>query len=289
MSEPIKLHITKAGLTAFFNAKANGIYLQIDKMKYSSDNFESVSMDDRTELNNIVSESNIVASGTDIKNNTIRFVTVINSTSELHIGSMGVYTKEGVLFAVASVANGALFKVYNGISFTATFGIALNAQLLEQIAVILDPNTALAFSMVNDHENHVDPHPQYAKNSEVIDAINQINNELDGLGGGQGDLSGQLFGINQDYHQVASERRNDGTVYINPYNKPMLVTVTFNLNDYAGWATVVSNGKLVTRLKADTTQGSVYAYVPLTFMVGPKKGYTVTGGVVVGWTEYCLE
>jgi hypothetical protein len=37
--------------------------LKVDKMKYSSDNFVSVPHDTRTELNNIVSESNIVASG----------------------------------------------------------------------------------------------------------------------------------------------------------------------------------------------------------------------------------
>ena len=78
MSEPIKLHITKAGLYAFFDARANGIKLEIDKMKYSSDNFVSVPQDTRTELNNIVSESNIVASGTSVETNTIRFVAVIN-------------------------------------------------------------------------------------------------------------------------------------------------------------------------------------------------------------------
>lgn len=286
MSEPIKLHITKAGLYAFFDARANGIKLEIDKMKYSSDNFVSVPQDPRTVLNNIVSESNIVASGTSVETNTIRFVTVINSTSELHVGSMGVYTKEGVLFAVASVPNGSLFKVYNGISFTATFGISLNSQMLEDIKVILDQNSALAFSMVQDHENHINPHPQYAMGSEVIDAINQIHQELDGLGSGQGDLGGQLLGIGQEYYQVIDQRKNDGTLYVNPTNKPMLVTITFNLNDYAGLATIMVNGRLVTRLKADTTQGSVYAYVPLVFIVGPKKGYTVTGGNIMSWSEY---
>lgn len=285
MSEPIKLHITKAGLTAFFNAKANGIYLQIDKMKYSSDNFESVSMDDRTELNNIVSESNIVASGTDIKNNTIRFVTVINSTSELHIGSMGVYTKEGVLFAVASVANGALFKVYNGISFTATFGIALNAQLLEQITVILDPNTALALSLIADHEKHTNPHPQYAIAEDVSLALDQLKDELDGLNNDQGDLGGQMIGIGQVYGNVKELRKTDGTVYVNPTNKPIMVFIQFHCSDGLNPATVMLDGLNIATMYAQQSNGSMNAYIPITFILMPKKGYSVSQGRIMSWIE----
>jgi hypothetical protein len=76
---------------------------------------------------------------------------------------MGVYTKEGVLFAIASVPNGSLFKVYNGISFTATFGITLNSQMLEDIKVILDPNTALALSLIADHEKTYQSAPAVCK------------------------------------------------------------------------------------------------------------------------------
>lgn len=285
MSDPIKLKITRAGLTAFFDARANGINLEVDKMKYSSDNFISVPMDERTDLNNIVSESNIVASGTSIATNTIRFVTVINSNSELHVGSMGVYTKEGVLFAIASVPNGSLFKVYNGISFTATFGLTLNAQILEQINVILDPNTALAYSMVADHENHINPHPQYAKNSEVIDAINQINNELDGLNNGQGDLGGQMIGIGQSYKNVLPERKNNGTVYVNNTPKPIMIFMQFHYNDGLsdGWVTV--DGLQIARMYGHQSNGSLNVYTPIMFILPPTKGYSVNGGRLMYWVE----
>ena len=252
MSEPIKLHITKAGLTAFFDARANGIKLEIDKMKYSSDNFVSVPHDPRTELNNIVSESNIVASGVRVETNTIRFVTVINSTSELHIGSMGVYTKEGVLFAIASVPNGSLFKVYNGISFTATFGISLNSQILEDIKVILDPNSALAFSMVQD-----------------------------GLNNNQGDLGGQMIGIGQSYKNVLPERKNDGTIYINNTPKPIMIFMQFHYNDGLsdGWVTV--DGLQIARMYGHQSNGSLNVYTPIMFILPPNKGYSVKGGRAV--------
>lgn len=285
MSEPIKLHITKAGLYAFFDARANGIKLEIDKMKYSSDNFVSVPQDPRTELNNIVSESNIVASGTSVETNTIRFVTVINSTSELHVGSMGVYTKEGVLFAIASVPNGSLFKVYNGISFTATFGISLNSQMLEDIKVILDPNTALALSLIADHEKHTNPHPQYAMGSEVIDAINQIHQELDGLGNGQGDLGGQMIGIGQVYGNVKELRKTDGTVYVNPTNKPIMVFIQFHCSDGLNPATVMLDGLNIATMYAQQSNGSMNAYIPITFILMPNKGYSVFQGRIMSWIE----
>ncbi|AYA66862.1 hypothetical protein CDG62_00060 (plasmid) [Acinetobacter sp. WCHA55] len=285
MSDPIKLKITRAGLTAFFDARANGIRLEVDKMKYSSDNFISVPMDERTDLNNIVSESNIVASGTSIATNTIRFVTVINSNSELHVGSMGVYTKEGVLFAIASVPNGSLFKVFNGISFTATFGLTLNAQILEQINVILDPNTALAYSMVADHENHINPHPQYAMGSEVIDAINQIHQELDGLGSGQGDLGGQMIGIGQSYGNVLAQRRNDGTVYVNTTPKPIMVFMQFHCSDGLSHGIVKLDGYQIATMYANQSNGSMNAYIPISFILMPNKGYSVSGGRMMSWFE----
>ncbi len=285
MSDPIKLKITRAGLTAFFDARANGIKLEVDKMKYSSDNFISVPMDERTDLNNIVSESNIVASGTSIATNAIRFVTVINSNSELHVGSMGVYTKEGVLFAIASVPNGSLFKVFNGISFTATFGLALNAQILEQINVILDPNTALAYSMVADHENHINPHPQYAMGSEVIDAINQIHQELDGLGSGQGDLGGQMIGIGQSYGNVLSERQNNGTVYVNRTPKPIMIFIQFLLSDPIPHGIVTLDGLNIATMHAQQSSGTLHVYCPVTFILMPNKGYSVNGGNIMSWIE----
>ena len=285
MSDPIKLHITKAGLYAFFDARANGIKLEIDKMKYSSDNFVSVPQDTRTELNNIVSESNIVASGTSVETNTIRFVTVINSNSELHVGSMGVYTKEGVLFAIASVPNGSLFKVYNGISFTATFGISLNSQMLEDIKVILDPNTALALSLIADHENHINPHPQYAMGSEVIDAINQIHQELDGLGSGQGDLGGQMIGIGQSYGNVLAQRRNDGTVYVNTTPKPIMVFMQFHCSDGLSYGVVNLDGLVIANMYANQSNGSMNAFIPITFILMPNKGYSVSGGRMMSWIE----
>lgn len=167
MSTPIKLKVTQAGIMEYFDAEANGFNLTISKLKYSTANFASVPGDTRTILPDVVAETPIMASATTVVDNSIRFVTLISTIQELAIASVGVYTSTGVLFAVASVETGTLFKVYPGISFTATFGIALNPQMLDQIEVVLDPDAALAFAMMVNHEAKVDPHPQYAKNTQL--------------------------------------------------------------------------------------------------------------------------
>lgn len=280
MSEVVKLKITKAGLYAFFDARANGIRLELASMKYSSDNFESVLMDERTSLSNIVSESHIVASGTSVQTNTIRFITVINSTTDLHIGSVGIYTKEGVLFAIASVTSGQLFRVYTGISFTATFGLSITAQLLENINVIVDQNTALAYSMVMDHEVHENPHPQYAKASDVNNAVNDILSELDQINQGQGSLGGQMIGVGQDYVDVTGVRASNGMVYVNNSPKPILVTVQMYMMDDRSDMLINVNGKQIFNIYGHMLKGTLYLRIPITFIVQPYKGYSISGGEI---------
>lgn len=162
----------------YFDAETNGFQLSISKIKYSSEKFASVVGDTRTNLPNVIAETPIMASATSVVENVIRFVTLISTTQELEISSVGIYTTTGVLFAIASVETGTLFKVYPGISFTATFGIALNAQMLDQIEVVLDPDAALAYAMMITHESKTNPHPQYAKGSDLDTLATNLSSAL---------------------------------------------------------------------------------------------------------------
>lgn len=285
MSEVVKLKITKAGLSAFFNAQINGVHLELKTMKYSTDNFESVIMDERTSLSNIVSESFIVASGTSTATNTIRFITVINSNSELYVGSVGVYTADGVLFAVASKASGSLFKVYSGISFTATFGLALTAEVLNGVTVVVDQNTPIMYSLMANHEAHNDPHPQYAKGTELDQAIDTFNQQLGLLGQGQGTLGGQMIGIGQTYVNVKAQRLNNGTTYINNTNKPIHILIQFRLTDGNDPLVIRYNGEIITTMDARMNSGTIYVKVPFTIIIPPLHSYSVTGGEIEIWRE----
>lgn len=175
MSEPIKLKITRAGLGACFDARVNGIDLKLKSMQFSAEGFESFTSDDRTTLPNVVYESMIASGGVEINSNTLRLFSVIDAPSELIVRSLGVYTEDGVLFAIASVAEGHLFKFFPQISFVLSLGMTLATGFIEHVEIVTDENSALAMALIAQHESSANPHPQYQNelndHQQQIDAI----------------------------------------------------------------------------------------------------------------------
>lgn len=175
MSTPVQLKITKAGIESVFDAEQRGLRVQLNRIVYSSANFESVNMDTRTQLGNIILESTIAVGGVSEDRQTLRFFSVINSVSELEVKSLGIYTDTNVLFAIASVPAGNLFKVYGGISFIASFGLGISASTSSMINVTTDQNAAMALILMGDHEAALNPHPQYLA---AVKRVEQIVDDL---------------------------------------------------------------------------------------------------------------
>ena len=173
MSEPVKLKITKKGVETALSAEANGIKVRLSVVKFSTDRFASVMNDPRESLNNVVFESSIASGGTSITQNTLRFFSVINSMNVLHIGSVGLYTDDGILFAIASVEAGDLLVILQKISFVLSFGLTLSPIILENISIVIDEQGAVATGLIFEHENHENPHPQY--NKGLLDAQKKID------------------------------------------------------------------------------------------------------------------
>lgn len=182
MSDPVKLNITKIGLESALNADINGVEVKLAKIKFSTNRFASVPNDPRTTLTNVVHESAISAGGTSIEQNTLRLFTVVNSASAYDIGSIGLYTEDDVLFAIASVETGVLLKIMPRISFIMSFGMTLVGLLLDNINVIIDQETALAAALIFQHEDHPDPHPQYTgKFNDLASDIDDLETEIEEL------------------------------------------------------------------------------------------------------------
>ncbi len=245
----VKLKVTKVGVESAINADSRGIKVELSTIKYSSDYFESVVMDERTDLQNIIIESSIEVGGTSEDKRTLRMFSTINAPSSMQINSLGVYTSDGVLFAVASVTEGSLFKVHTGISFVASFGLTFSPSLLERVTVTTDENTALALILMAQHELALDPHPQYLRIDEIpkhiiIPDVPDATTEVKGivmlvddlvtfdntkaLTARQGALlalrleAGTGLGINQTY--VTVSRVGNGTKYYNNTGQPIFVT-----------------------------------------------------------------
>ena len=168
MSDPIKLQITAIGLAKALDDQLNGLVVKLDKVKFSTDTFVSVPNDPHTDLANIVHEAPLVAGGTSASQNTLRFSVMVNASVEHTIGSIGLYTDDDVLFAVASVNTGYLMKLLPRVSFVMAFGMSLSTYLLENISVVIDSESALAVAMMFQHENHENPHPQYSTNDDTL-------------------------------------------------------------------------------------------------------------------------
>lgn len=178
MTEPVKLIITKAGIEAALNAEVNGIVIELQKVKFSTANFTSVTNDPRTTLPGVVYESSIAAGGTSIGQNTLRCHAVVDSPTLLNIASVGLFTADGILFAVASAPTGELLKILPNISFIMSFGMTLQAALLDNIKVVVDPTAALAAALIYQHEKHINPHPQYATDLDVLALAEAVEDRI---------------------------------------------------------------------------------------------------------------
>ncbi len=178
MADPIKLTLTKAGLEAALDAEVNGIVIELDKVKFSTANFTTVLNDPRTTLPNVVYESAIAAGGTSIGQNTLRCFAVVDSPVQLIIGSVGLYTRDGTLFAVASAPTGELLKILPKISFIMSFGMTLQAALLDTIKVVVDSAASVAAALIYQHEKHADPHPQYSTDLDVLALASDVEDRI---------------------------------------------------------------------------------------------------------------
>ena len=303
MSDPVKLKLTKVGLDAALNAEINGIFIKLDKIKFSTDRFVSVPNDLRTTLDNVVHESTIAAGGTSILQNTLRLFSVIDSPQAHSIGSIGLYTEDGVLFAIASVETGELMKMMPRISFTMSFGMTLSALLLDNIDVIIDEQSALAAALMFQHENHNDPHPQYSaminnlsKNVADMDQVlgNLVysldsqypKNILAGVTNGASgtiDVSSKIADMRDNRfsilltpegaHEAWEINRSKTSFSYNIWNRSGMSRVGYN--GQVNWAIVQNSANYQIGGNGDYTLAGTY-HIPV--LAGETKSITLIGG-----------
>lgn len=181
MSEPVQLKVTKLGVQSSLSAGSKGIDVKLSTIKYSKSRFASVINDNRVNLDNVVFESAIASGGVSLSGDTLRLFSLLDSPTDIEVSSMGVYTETGVLFAIASVETGSLFKIPSRISFVVSFGMTLSPIILANVKVVTDQNAAIAMALIAAHELHPDPHPQYAKKTLVNSEVSRLEDKLDSL------------------------------------------------------------------------------------------------------------
>lgn len=160
MSDPINFIVTKAGKDALHDASDKSIKLSLVKVGLGSGQYTP--NENYTAMVAKFAENGVSAGGVDIDMFSLRFTVIMNHPVEKNVSELGLYTDEGILFAIASRPSGSFFRLYPSIDYVANFGLVLeNTADMDSIEFIVDGRAGMAAKIMQDHLNDPDPHPQY--------------------------------------------------------------------------------------------------------------------------------
>ena len=166
MAQPIIFKITQAGKTAALGANGDGAELKINLTQVAIGAGKYTPTGNETMLMSEVGiRSGIVSGDVEVSSNTLRFSSSLTMTSETPIYEIGLFTDDGVLFAVAASTTEPLLTIYPGVTFVAAFGLSLSEVGAGNVTVTTDPNGALSIVLMQQHLAAADPHPQYLNNN----------------------------------------------------------------------------------------------------------------------------
>lgn len=166
-TNPINFVVTKAGLNALLNASDKSIKLSLTKFALGSGQYTPNA--DRVALAAKFAETGISAGGIDLQTSSLRFTVIMNHQYEKQVSEIGLFTSTGVLFAVASLPNGAFFRLYPSIDYVANFGLILDHTAdIGSLNYVLDGRAGQALKLMQQHLDAADPHPQYKVFSNQI-------------------------------------------------------------------------------------------------------------------------
>lgn len=170
------LKITSAGFNSAFNAQNNGLELRLSMIKFGSGKYNVVDNDPRTAMVAPFLAAGFVGGGVEPISHTLRFNCSFKDNQTRDVYEIGLFTEDGVLFAVMSTTGEPFFSTSKTLTTVFIGGLKLDAINSSNVSIILDENGALALQLFGAHEAHSNPHPQYAMNSEVEYLSDQVEN-----------------------------------------------------------------------------------------------------------------
>ncbi len=166
MPTPIAFTVTDAGRIAALDAYANGLSITLETLRASTG---KVTPDgSETSLTGTLRGSWSLGGGeVNEVSATLRFFALVQSvTSITDIFSLGLYTDDDVLFAIASTTGAdPLIVCHANIDFLPSFGISLPDVFASSVTIETDPNAPLAQVLMTQHQAALNPHPQYLKSN----------------------------------------------------------------------------------------------------------------------------
>ena len=158
-TKSIIFKITEAGKQSALQASGDDTKILIDLTHVAVGRGKYTPTGKETALKNEVSRSDIVSG--EVIGKTLRFNSTMYADDITPAYEMGIFTKEGVLFAVAASNTDPLVTLYPNIAFVAAFGVAIDDMDVDSVTVSIDANANLASVLMQNHVAATNPHPQY--------------------------------------------------------------------------------------------------------------------------------
>lgn len=165
MPQPIIFTITEAGKQAALNANADSAQLKINLTQVAVGTAQHLATGNETALTSEVKRGSIVSGDIEVVSNTLRFTTSMSGDTKTDVYEVGLFTDDGVLFALAGSNTTPLFSLHPDITFVIALGLSLDDIDASNITVTTDTNGALSIVMMENHLAAPDPHPQYLNNA----------------------------------------------------------------------------------------------------------------------------
>lgn len=161
MAQPIIFTITEAGKQAALNANADSAQLKINLTQVAVGTAPHLPTGLEAALTSEVKRGSIVSGDIEVNSNTLRFTTSMSGDTKTDVYEVGLFTDDGVLFALAGSNTTPLFSLHPDITFVIGFGLSLQDVAAGSVTVSTDPNGALSVVIMENHLAAPDPHPQY--------------------------------------------------------------------------------------------------------------------------------
>ena len=170
----IQFYLTNVGRTAALNADNLGLDLQIKYIAVGSGKYNAATAAaTKTALTTELERYLVNGGEIEPTTHTLRFTVNLNSSITADVYEIGLFDENNVLFAVASSTTTPLVQLINEVITIITFGFSLDD--VDNITLMLDVNSPLAVTLMNQHTAHEHPHAQYKRINDDTERLKVAN------------------------------------------------------------------------------------------------------------------
>lgn len=173
----IQFKLTEKGKSLMLGASDGTIEFSLARAYFSGNNLNIDTMHQVESLENVLMVQDI-APGTAVKNNNALYMPIkVVSGEKMDIRSIGLYTENGDLIAVASVASGVIFSLYPSIPLIIIFVMVIVDESITEYQTRINPNASILQAFLDQHcaANH--PHLRYL-HDPIFQDYKQIVEEI---------------------------------------------------------------------------------------------------------------